>query len=299
MFEQAAAAIGGSALSFGSNYASMLLSADIQRDLRRKQYQDQMHSMKSAGLNPILAYGGSPAAGSSPTMKGIEDVATSASNLMSQKSQRDLMKVQEKTAEAAARKADAEADTAEVLRDSQRAELDARARGHDASAGLNSAKEVTENDNREGLVRLTHRRGTQAQASAEADMQRKFLTYEQRITERDLREYRRRLMDRQSAAADASAYERRQRGLSVERDQPEYLVGEEGGRVWRGANKGIETLGSGARAAVGLVPRGRSIDVSAKRVRRPTPTSPVGKNSKLDYHMRKGREELARRKRKK
>jgi len=268
MFQAAAAALGSSALSFGSDYASMLLSAETQRDLRRTQYQDQMHSMKEAGLNPILAYGGSPGSGSAPQMRGGgKDAATSASDLLSASSTRKLQKHQEGLVVAQERKAEAEADTAEVLRDSQRAELDARARGHDASAGLNSAKEVTENDNREGLVRLTHRRGTQAQASAEADMQRKFLTYEQRITERDLREYRRRLMDRQSAAADASAYERRQRGLSVERDQPEYLVGEEGGRVWRGANKGIETLGSGARAALGLVPRGRSIDFSAKRVR--------------------------------
>lgn len=252
MFQAAAAALGSSALSFGSDYASMLLSAETQRDLRRSQYQDQMHSMKEAGLNPILAYGGSPGSGSAPQMRGGgKDAATSASDLLSASATRKLQKHQEGLVGAQQRKAEAEATTAEAIRDAQKAALEAKAAEDQAQAD-------THNQNRDNVVAKTRSEYERTAAEGQLAAQRR----DRGFTDAQIRD-----MNSRAGAADASAYEHRQRGLQVERDQPEYLVGEEGGRVWRGANKGIETLGSGARAALGLVPRGRSIDFSAKRVR--------------------------------
>lgn len=84
--------LASSGAGFGLNFASMLLSAEVQRKLRRTAYQDQMHSMKKAGLNPILAYGGGAGAGQgSVQMSAPEDPVSSANELAQGRTQRKLM----------------------------------------------------------------------------------------------------------------------------------------------------------------------------------------------------------------
>jgi len=188
---------------------------------------------------------------------------------MQSKAERSLMKLQEKSAASAARKAEAEADTADAVRD---ATVQAK---------------WAEADQRSSVAWGERLR---APAASEKDRRTTDLVGEQAITEQTLRDFRRGLIEQQTAAASASAGElnsrreyNRQRALQTERGQPEYLVGEEGGKIWRATDKGIETLGSGVGAVLRNLPRGRSIDFSAKQVGkrrpRPTPTSPVGKNA--------------------
>jgi len=66
-FAAAAAAFGGDVLSkgldLGFGAASSAIQLKMQRKLRRTAYQDTMHSMRKAGLNPILAAGATPMGG--------------------------------------------------------------------------------------------------------------------------------------------------------------------------------------------------------------------------------------------
>jgi len=56
----AAGAIGKAGLDFGMGVAQSAYDYKLTRKLRRREYQDMVHSMKAAGLNPILATGATP-----------------------------------------------------------------------------------------------------------------------------------------------------------------------------------------------------------------------------------------------
>ncbi|WNK14754.1 MAG: DNA pilot protein [Microvirus sp.] len=58
--EGIAGALGKGALDFGLGVATSAVNAKIARKLRRTEYQDMMHSMRQAGLNPMLASGATP-----------------------------------------------------------------------------------------------------------------------------------------------------------------------------------------------------------------------------------------------
>lgn len=155
----------GSAAQFGTNYGAALLDAKIQRDLRRTVYQDQMHSMRQAGLNPILAAGQSPGMGTSGTMDSaqISTAVDTALKGTKTKDERDLLEAQKTSAEAAAREAQAKADTAEALRDLQARDLEAGARGKEADASLKEdrvpwGRTFASNEAYEGIQRLEQAR---------------------------------------------------------------------------------------------------------------------------------------------
>lgn len=125
-----------SALDFGLGRANAAMDAKITRGLRRTVYQDQMHSMRQAGLNPILAAGQQPGMGlgiNTPTPKS--DLEGSAKDLWLAKAQKDATLAQ-------AREAEAKADTAEMLRQSQKDLLDAQARDTALSGDLKASDKV-------------------------------------------------------------------------------------------------------------------------------------------------------------
>lgn len=226
-FGDLGAGLASSGAGFGLNYASMLLSAETQRDLRRTAYQDQMHSMKEAGLNPILAYGGTPGAGqSSLSMHNPEDPITSASQFASQREGRSLAQAQSTSAKAMARKAKAEAETAEAIRDAQVAAMRAKGTRDQAEADFTSGARTD----------LTH-------AQKERAWQSRNLDFERTTSERALRLARKWMIEAQAGASEASAAERHARATSIERDMPEYIAGEEGGKVIRGAERAVGILG--------------------------------------------------------
>lgn len=119
MFESALGALGMAGLQFGSNAASAAMNAKITRSLRRSVYQDQVHSLRQAGLNPILAVGQTPGMGPMGSMQSPDLSSALESSLKGAKNadERALLKSQSSAAEAAARKAKAEADIAEHNRD--------------------------------------------------------------------------------------------------------------------------------------------------------------------------------------
>lgn len=127
MWGAVAGAIGGSLLQMGGNAAAAAQNAAITRSLRRTAYQDQMHSMRQAGLNPILAAGAQPGYSNTGTMQppDVSNAVDSAFRASKNKEERALLDAQKDTALANARQAQAQADTAEALRDSQRRNLDA------------------------------------------------------------------------------------------------------------------------------------------------------------------------------
>lgn len=117
----AATGILGKGIDFGASVGAAQLNYEMTRKLRQKQYQDMMFSMREAGLNPVLAAGASPGSsatqpiGSGPT--DLTSGAESARRSAKLSSEKALIQAQEKTALAGARKAEAEALTAEAVRD--------------------------------------------------------------------------------------------------------------------------------------------------------------------------------------
>lgn len=132
-------ALAQAGLQFGSNAGSAMLNAKITRDLRRTAYQDQMHSMRAAGLNPILAAGAQPGYSNTGTMDpgNISNAVDSSFRASKNKEEQALLRAQETTAIANAREAQAKADTAEALRDAQ-------VRGAGAQADLTGARAAIE-----------------------------------------------------------------------------------------------------------------------------------------------------------
>lgn len=90
MWQQAAAAIGGSILDkgidFGFGVASGAMYEKQVRELRRTAYQDMVHSMKAAGLNPVLAVGANPGNSAAYSIQtGQSDVAGDLKSVTSAK----------------------------------------------------------------------------------------------------------------------------------------------------------------------------------------------------------------------
>lgn len=127
------AAVGliGKGVDFGAAYGGSQLQAEITRKLRRTAYQDQMYSMREAGLNPILAAGASPGTSSAqPITSQPTDLTSGAESFRRSEKlsrEKELLSSQQKQADALARKAEAEATTAEAIRD-------AKVRGETADA---------------------------------------------------------------------------------------------------------------------------------------------------------------------
>lgn len=127
------AALGGAALGalskgidFGFGAASAKMQYDMTRKLRRREYQDMMHSMKSAGLNPMLAMGATPGHSAAPSVDtgGATDLqgnvasaqeSSRRSNL--NKAEKSLLESQTAQTDALRDKAIAEKETAEATRD--------------------------------------------------------------------------------------------------------------------------------------------------------------------------------------
>lgn len=111
-----AGAIGGKALDFGFGAAASALSAKMQRGLRRTVYQDQVHSLRQAGLNPLLAVGGAPSQGTPVQV----DTGGSVGNLTDKVSARSLAQQELRNS-----KATEKAINAQEARDRTAAEVNA------------------------------------------------------------------------------------------------------------------------------------------------------------------------------
>jgi len=126
----AAGGLAQSGIQFGANYGAALLDAKIQRSLRRTVYQDQMHSMRQAGLNPILAAGSTPQMGTPGTMDApdVAKAIQTSANTSKTSDERTLLKAQADTAVANAQEARAKALTADAIRDATRIDLENKGR---------------------------------------------------------------------------------------------------------------------------------------------------------------------------
>jgi len=129
-------------IDFGFGVASSQQQAKLQRKLRRTEYQDMMHSMRTAGLNPMLAAGATPghSAISAPSTGGdmqsnISSAAESRRRYNLNAPEKALLQSQQQQADALRDKALAERDSAIALRDHQVANLQAQARLGNATAG--------------------------------------------------------------------------------------------------------------------------------------------------------------------
>jgi len=136
-FGAVAGAVGNELLGAASSIGGAAFNAAMTRSLRRTAYQDQMHSMRQAGLNPILAAGAQPGYANTGTANVKTDIAGSAQRLAEVSKlpqQKAVLAAQNTQALASARQAEAQADTAEAIRDAQVEELRERAAGHRAGA---------------------------------------------------------------------------------------------------------------------------------------------------------------------
>jgi len=134
---QVGGAVGNEILNVGSSIGGAAFNAYLTRDLRRTAYQDMMHSMREAGLNPMLASGATPGYANTGTAQIKTDFARSAKDVgeaSKAPNQRALLEAQTTQATANARQAEAQAQTAEAIRDAQLEELRAKAEGHRAGA---------------------------------------------------------------------------------------------------------------------------------------------------------------------
>jgi hypothetical protein len=131
------------------------------RFLRRREYQDQMYSMREAGLNPILAAGATPghsAVSTTNSQMGTSQSAGIGSSLASAASARaanrqagvrekllpfeqDLVEANVSTAQAGAREKEALAAIAELTLYDQQDRIRAAAESDRASAGLSTARQ--------------------------------------------------------------------------------------------------------------------------------------------------------------
>lgn len=140
--------LASSAAQMGFGMASSEHAAKLTRELRRNEYQDMMHSMKEAGLNPMLAMGQSPGhATASPTSGpdvggNIASAQESSRRERLNPAQERLLQAQEQTALATAREAEAKAVTAETLRDAQLDELRNKANLTGAQADIEQARSI-------------------------------------------------------------------------------------------------------------------------------------------------------------
>lgn len=106
MAAEAGGALASKGIDFGLGVAGSKIAAEQQykltRKLRRREYQDMMHSMRHAGLNPILASGATPghsAAYSSPIdLGGDLDLVGSYSKATSARAAERQAGVSESTA---------------------------------------------------------------------------------------------------------------------------------------------------------------------------------------------------------
>lgn len=140
----ALAQIGGGMISkgldFGLGLAASKMQAKTQRQLRREEYQDQVHSMKQAGLNPMLAAGIAPGHSSAQPIDTGDSLASSVEktgHAINRSRENALIDAQVTTAKAQARKSEAEADLAQDLLGAQRANVEA-----DTSAAAARAAEA-------------------------------------------------------------------------------------------------------------------------------------------------------------
>lgn len=114
LWEEALSSLGGSAVDFGFQQAGAAMSYKYARKLRRKAYQDTVHSMRQAGLNPILAARQGPAATLATPMPAAMQTAGNMARLEAS----GAAKTQSETAKNLARsQSDVNAATAEEARE--------------------------------------------------------------------------------------------------------------------------------------------------------------------------------------
>jgi len=88
----------GKAVDFGFGAASNAMYEKQVRELRRTAYQDMMHSMKAAGLNPVLAAGASPGGASAAQIAtGMTDAAGAIANVSTAKAAQEQAQTTEET----------------------------------------------------------------------------------------------------------------------------------------------------------------------------------------------------------
>lgn len=133
-----------SGIDFGLGAAAAKMQYKFTRKLRRREFQDQMYSMRRAGLNPMLAANMAPghSAASLPDLGDSDlqrDVASAQesgrrSNLNA--AEKELLEANRVKALSDASKAKSEAATAEYLREAQYLELQSRSRNLGAEASF-------------------------------------------------------------------------------------------------------------------------------------------------------------------
>jgi len=88
----------GKAVDFGFGAASNAMYEQQVRELRRTAYQDMMHSMKAAGLNPVLAAGASPGGASAAQIAtGMTDAAGAIANVSTAKAAQEQAQTTKET----------------------------------------------------------------------------------------------------------------------------------------------------------------------------------------------------------
>ena len=151
-FGGALSSIGSKALDFGAGAAASAMQYKMTRKLRRREYQDMMHSMRHAGLNPILAAGATPGHSTiaAPDTGGPTDIQGNIASAQESSrrqnlnaAEKELIGAQTTSAKAMAEKATQDAAASKYLMEAERLKLLSEVRSlgvqSDFTAGPNTA----------------------------------------------------------------------------------------------------------------------------------------------------------------
>lgn len=132
----------GKAIDFGFGAASSALSYKYMRKARRTQFQDTMHSMRQAGLNPILAAGAQSPTSWGPSADTGESMGNVIEKSLNIKQAQEIVKNLKKEGEATDARAALDRENTELAAQKQAESILAQMESIERSENLRLDRDV-------------------------------------------------------------------------------------------------------------------------------------------------------------